>query len=364
MAHEKYKVCGGQMNATIMNGCESVEQLPLISLIIPVHNVRSYLCECLNSAIKQTYRNLEVLVIDDGSDDGSGTICDEYQMRDHRISVIHQENRGLSTARNTGLDRIKGEYVAFLDSDDAFHPNMIMTLWRQIEKTKAEIAASSISHHDTETDMKETNRCDLLRQENAIITSVEAMHLLLERKIPHAVWNKMYKRELWSGIRFPDGHDFEDVLTIFLIMERATKVALVKEALVMHRIRSQSITHTWTVDRLQDWLLAHLLLEEYIKKNTPSVFSFFEQARYKDLTLRQMIIRYANLLDISGEATSIRMCFELKRQIIRRRKKAKLLRMTTIICYCLFRTSPQLILKGYRYWFYITGVFHSLSLRY
>jgi hypothetical protein len=204
----------------------------------------------------------------------------------------------------------------------------------------------------------------LLRQENAIITSVEAMHLLLERKIPHAVWNKMYKRELWSGIRFPDGHDFEDVLTIFLIMERATKVALVKEALVMHRIRSQSITHTWTVDRLQDWLLAHLLLEEYIKKNTPSVFSFFEQARYKDLTLRQMIIRYANLLDISGEATSIRMCFELKRQIIRRRKKAKLLRMTTIICYCLFRTSPQLILKGYRYWFYITGVFHSLSLRY
>ena len=103
-------------------------QDPLISVIIPVYNVAPYLREAVDSAINQTYRNLEIIMVDDGSTDGSGDICDEYASRDPRITVIHQKNCGSSSARNAGLDRATGEYIAFLDSDDAYDLSFIRTM--------------------------------------------------------------------------------------------------------------------------------------------------------------------------------------------------------------------------------------------
>ena len=113
---------------------------PLVSVIIPVYNVSPYLRESLDSVISQTYTNLEIIAVDDGSTDDSGRICDEYAEKDTRIKVIHQANRGLSAARNAGLNAMTGEYVAFLDSDDALYPEMVECMVKGMEKNAADIA--------------------------------------------------------------------------------------------------------------------------------------------------------------------------------------------------------------------------------
>ena len=123
---------------------------PLVSVIIPVYNVRPYLREALESVLGQTYRNLEILIINDGSNDGSEAVCDEYEKKDPRITVVHQENKGLSTARNVGLNRRTGDYVAFLDPDDAFHPDMIWILMGALRRNGAKIAVCGIISSRTE----------------------------------------------------------------------------------------------------------------------------------------------------------------------------------------------------------------------
>ena len=114
----------------------------LISIIIPVFNVRPYLETALESVIRQTYSHLEIIVIDDGSADGSGVICDEFAKRDERIKVIHQENRGLSSARNTGIDMMSGDAVAFLDPDDSYHPDYIKAMAEAMERENADIVVA------------------------------------------------------------------------------------------------------------------------------------------------------------------------------------------------------------------------------
>ena len=114
---------------------------PLVSIIVPVYQVVDYVGVCVESLLRQTYKNLEILLVDDGSTDGSGEICDEYANRDNRIRVIHQENQGLSAARNTGLDQALGEYVAFVDSDDAVLPDFIETLYDLADRYQADIVA-------------------------------------------------------------------------------------------------------------------------------------------------------------------------------------------------------------------------------
>ena len=127
---------------------------PLVSVIVPVYNVLPYLREALDSVINQTYKNLEILIVDDGSTDGSGEVCDEY-LSDPRVIVIHQENKGLSGARNTGLDRMTGEYVAFIDSDDAFKPEMIERMLETITRNKAEMSICGYYACETNSHMTE-----------------------------------------------------------------------------------------------------------------------------------------------------------------------------------------------------------------
>lgn len=117
--------------------------MKLLSIIVPVYNVKSYLKKCVESIINQTYTNLQIILVDDGSTDGSQDICDEFAQRDSRIVVIHKENGGQSTARNVGMDRAKGVYIAFVDSDDWLEPNMYEALISQLEKHEADIVACS-----------------------------------------------------------------------------------------------------------------------------------------------------------------------------------------------------------------------------
>ena len=116
------------------------KEQPLISVIVPVYNVEKYLKKCVNSITSQTYENLEILLVDDGSTDSSGQICNEFEKNDARIKVIHKKNGGLSDARNAGLDRAKGQYYAFIDSDDYIQDNTIEIMLNAVKKNKSEIA--------------------------------------------------------------------------------------------------------------------------------------------------------------------------------------------------------------------------------
>ena len=125
-------------------------EMPLISIIVPVYQVRDYVGECVESIRQQTYTNLEILLVDDGSTDGSGEMCDEYARTDERIRVIHQENRGQAGARNTGLDNVQGEYIAFVDSDDLVLPDYIEVLYMLLTKHAADLAACAYVKGTTE----------------------------------------------------------------------------------------------------------------------------------------------------------------------------------------------------------------------
>ena len=192
-----------------------------ISVIIPVYNVEKYLRKCIDSVINQTYHNLEIILIDDGSLDNCGSICDEYCVIDERIRVIHKSNGGLSDARNAGLDIACGEYIGFVDSDDWIDPEMFEQLHKDLKSTGKDISVCGY--------LREYEQNKLVRvvgndtHENILLmTPQEAMNELLEDDIiRNHMWNKLYRAKIFENVRFPLGRNFEDVLIQYKLFEKA-----------------------------------------------------------------------------------------------------------------------------------------------
>lgn len=249
---------------------------PLISIIVPVYQVKPYIGECVESLLTQTYANLEILLVDDGSTDGSGEICDEYARRDDRIRVIHQTNQGLSAARNTGLDQAAGEYVAFVDSDDVVLSNFIETLYVLLCRYQADIAACAF----VRVKMEELRRGrvesmergpDLAGGDKSVNTREICMtseQMLRQWHGRYKKWetiacNKLYRKRILNGtngngaIRFPVGRRHEDVMTSHLIAANAACIALTMQELYLYRIREGSITtQTMTAEQRRENLRA------------------------------------------------------------------------------------------------------------
>ncbi len=238
-----------------MKMTEEGQTLPVVSIIVPVFNVKSYVSECVGSLCRQTYTNLEILLVDDGSTDGSGEVCDEYADRDERIRVIHQANRGLSGARNTGLDNVQGEYIAFVDSDDLVSPNYVETLYELLMRYDADIAACAYIKVTTEqlTNIREK----VLSLDNVREICMPSVKLLKQwhgkyKQQETVAWNKLYCRDVWNGrkkIRFPEGRNHEDVLISHLVVQSVKTIVLTTEILYFYRIRKGSITLQMEYDR-------------------------------------------------------------------------------------------------------------------
>ena len=246
----------------------------LVSVIVPVYNVAPYLKEALDSVVNQTYRNLEIIIIDDGSTDGSETICDEYK-RDSRVRVIHQQNRGLSGARNAGLDIMTGDFAAFLDSDDYYYPDMISKMVEEADRNNADIVICAF-------DWNEKKYGNGRRSYN----SIEALKMMISGKMELAVWNKIYKHAIWNGIRFPEGHNYEGTRTTYKLLEKAEKIEEIPECLMFHRTRSDSIVQTQSKKNLLDFFLACDEYEGYVKANTPEKFTQEEYNRFCEKRFR------------------------------------------------------------------------------
>lgn len=236
-----------------------------ISIIIPVYNIEKFLNKCVDSVLKQTYHNLEIILIDDGSTDKSGAICDDYKSKDNRIKVLHQLNGGLSSARNAGIEIANGEYLAFIDGDDYVEPTLIETLFNACKETNADL--SICSFYMEGEDGKTRIECESLA--NASYTNIEALELLaLPRQDRYVVaWNKLYKKHLFDEIRFPLNRVFEDQATVHKIFWNAKKIVTVSDKLYHYIVRDDSLSHKTNPIKYFDDLDALFERVEFYKQN-------------------------------------------------------------------------------------------------
>lgn len=223
----------------------------LVSVIIPVYNVEKYVAQALDSVIKQTYKNLEIIVIDDGSTDKSGAICDKFARRDSRIRLIHQENKGLATVRNIGVKEANGDYIAWLDSDDWMELNTIEVMVRIAVEHKADIVEARYSLEYIEKAIQPKNE-----RKPELLHGHEITHAFVDGKLYDNVWNKLFRSACIFDIRFPDGRDFEDVATTWKILKKLTEcngsMHILPNVLFHRRMRKSSIVNTQTLRNIID----------------------------------------------------------------------------------------------------------------
>lgn len=210
----------------------------LISVIVPVYKVEQYIDQCIKSLINQTYKNIEIILVDDGSPDNCGYICEDYAKKDNRIKVIHKKNGGLSDARNAGIQIANGEYIGFVDSDDYLDSSFFEYLMNLISKNNADIAECySVSFLDGNvpkpkyySEMKILNAKQWITETNLgdFISCVE--------------WNKLYKRELFNNVEYPVGRHFEDEATTYKVIYKSKLIVRGRSELYFYRQRNDSIT--------------------------------------------------------------------------------------------------------------------------
>lgn len=210
---------------------------PKISIIVPVYNVERYLRECVDSILSQTFADIEMILVDDGSNDNSGKICDEYACKDKRVVVVHKENGGLSSARNAGLDVACGDYIGFVDSDDYISKDMYATLYQLIISKDSDIAMCGyfdVYAHSITTKSK--------RQKTYFVDQMKAIKIVLKGRINSTtVWNKLYKRYIFETLRFRTGKTMEDDFLVLDSFLKCRMVSIITSAKYYYRHREDSI---------------------------------------------------------------------------------------------------------------------------
>ena len=220
-----------------------------ISVVVPVYNVESYLKRCIDSIIHQTYSNLEILLVDDGSTDASGALCDAYAEQDSRVICIHKKNGGQAAARNEAIERASGAYFCFLDSDDFADERMIEVLHRDLLEQSAEIAVVGFQEFSDPVTITRANTEAQLQ----VLTGKEAVRSILSsEEIGDYVWNKIYRRELFEGFRYPVGRVLEDMGSTYQLLERCKKVVYRPTPLYFYYQRSDSTIHRRSLKFYED----------------------------------------------------------------------------------------------------------------
>ena len=232
----------------------------LISVIVPIYNAEKFIDKSVGSVINQTYQNLEILLIDDGSTDSSALLCDEYAKKDKRIKVIHQENKGLSGARNTGIDNASGDYYVFIDADDEALPEMIERLYKLLKENKADISICSYKELYENERVKNTYE-NIKFNDNKQVWSFKGnkkyLQIIYDWTRTVVQWNKLFKKEIFDGLRYPEGLYHEDEHIIHKQLQKAKKVTYTNDVLYIYYRHEGSITFIPSCKRLYDIVLAY-----------------------------------------------------------------------------------------------------------
>ena len=237
-----------------------------VSIIIPVYKVEKYLPETVNSVFAQTYWNLEIILIDDGSPDSCPQLCDDYAQQDNRIRVIHKKNGGLSSARNAGLDVATGDYVMFLDSDDLYDNNLVETLVSLKKETKADVTAAEFQRFEDGTHNYDIIQKFHVNSTNYSYEGLDYYKRLITRDTDCSVCNKLFDGNLLKGKRFREGRNNEDYLFLFNLRDKVRIVAYTNKCFYKYRIRNNSITNSTLNSHTFDVLDNVIEIEEEINR--------------------------------------------------------------------------------------------------
>lgn len=245
-----------------------MENSDLISVIVPVYNVEEYLKKCLESILKQTYSNLEIILIDDGSEDRCGEICEEYKKKDNRIKVIHKANEGLSEARNTGIMNATGQYITFVDSDDYIDNCYVELLYNILISYSADI--SIVSHR-----ILYKKRCidKSTNEEFCADPKLILEKILYDDGIDISAWGKLYKSELFNNIKFPKGRLYEDSATTYKLIDISNKIAVSSKAVYNYVMRKDSISKNKFSEKKLDLITSTKEMTDFIINKYPELTS-------------------------------------------------------------------------------------------
>lgn len=309
----------------------------LISVIIPVYKVEKYLCRCVDSVLEQTYTNMEIILVDDGSPDNCPVMCDEYARQDSRVKVIHQENAGLSGARNAGIDMAQGQWLAFVDSDDYLAADFLERLYQACVDTGSSLSVCRWEYVRGETIPEHGTG------ETRVYTGREMLANLYVPDGAYFVvaWNKLYRKELFEDIRYPLGRIHEDEATTYRIYDKVRKAAYVDRSLYGYFVTLVSITRGFNPKRM-DWVTA-----------VAERLDFFEQKGYTELMVPGLQALADGSIDIwfglrdqlPGSEKQQEEIRTLIREGLRRVKKYGKFPLRTEIGYRLFLTWPGLYRK-------------------
>lgn len=279
----------------------------LITIVVPIYNVEKYLKQCLESLISQTYKNIEIILINDGSTDGSKKICEEFTKKDTRIIVINQKNSGLSAARNTGIDNAMGKYITFVDADDYVSNYYIEKLYNAIKKQKSQIAQCDIQKVDSNGKFIKKMGYEqetIKTYKDMIIDMMNDMHWI-ENVV---VWNKIYEIGLFKNIKFPLNKIHEDEFVTYKLYYLAKKISIVNESLYYYRQTNNSIME-------KKYKIKNLDGLEAIKER----MNFFYEENEKDLHgitikfyIEQIRVNYIKLKKYVSNSKKI--CMEIKKE--------------------------------------------------
>ena len=301
-----YTVCITESNTIRM-----LNMNELISIIVPIYKVEKYLDKCIEAIVNQTYKNLEIILIDDGSTDNCPAICDKWAEKDNRIVVIHKENGGLSDARNAGIAVATGDYIGFVDSDDYIEPDMYEKLLGVIHATDSDIASCNLrvvyENGDETYAYKDT---DIIN----VFDTATAMSALIDDSLRQVVWNKLYKNEIVKKIPFDVGKCHEDEFWSYKAIGKASKVSLIEYTGYNYLQRKDSIMgNSYSLKRL-DAIEAKCLRQEYLNKNFP----VWENQGLKDIIFTcvyhgQLALKYLKNTD---KKTAIKQLKKIIKQYI------------------------------------------------
>lgn len=248
----------------------------LVSIIVPVHNAEKYLDECISSILNQSYSDIEVLLVDDGSTDSSGKICEGFATDDPRVSVLHIDNRGPASSRNYALDLAKGEWIMFVDSDDYIDSDLCETALKQACDNKADIVVFGFNkvYENKEKQCK-------IELESGEVTKELAMSLLNNEFFGSYVWNRIYKKSVWNSIRMPAGCLFEDIGTQYKLFETASRLFFTDCYKYHYRQHRNSIMHKKSVRRFHDNFEQLYIRQSFFAGKYEAALSSSEEPLYR-----------------------------------------------------------------------------------
>lgn len=318
--------------------------MELISVIVPVYGAEQYLDRCIESIVRQTYRNLEIILVDDGSPDKSPAICDKWSYKDSRIKVIHQKNQGVSVARNRGISEVKAKYFVQIDSDDYISENMIEHLYK-----KMIIDNSDLVICDFEKGSEEMYKFKhILSNDDEIITYEEALkriynnqHDVLRYVVP---WAKLYKKELFEGLKYPEGKIFEDIYLTHHVVARCNKISILNEKLIYYYQNPTSIMNReYHIGKL-DYLDALLDRIEFFKQNH---LEELEKIAYEEY-VHSLIWEYSRVRDILKDKNMLKNIKQRFRKAYKRGYISKRYINENRVFLYLFDVNPEIIIWYWR----------------